>query len=190
MKKRKLVFLTAVLLMTIMISSTVTTEACKGKGKWKGKKVKVTVVTFNFDAMEFQNAPPDPARREWVDRHNILHIIGGAYYFYVAHEFFGPNSLVATTRVLKINTTTGNGRGIGRNLFTGVSFIPGFEGLDFEMSGYSRLYMENWYINGWARSRGTIGEYRILMNSEFGPVFENGNFVGTYLRGTISIFVK
>jgi hypothetical protein len=190
MKKRKLIFLTAVLLMTIMISSTITTDAYRGKGKGKAKKVKVTVVTFTFDAMEFQNAPPDPARREWVDRHDILHIIGGAYYFYVAHEFFGPNSLVATTRRLKIDTTTGNGRGVGRNYFTGVSFIPGFEGMDFEMGGFSRLYVENWYISGWARSRGTIGEYKIRMSSEFGPVFENGIFVGTYLRGTISIYIK
>jgi hypothetical protein len=28
------------------------------------------------------------------------------------------------------------------------------------------------------------------MNSEFGPVFENDVFVGTFLRGTITIYVK
>jgi hypothetical protein len=189
MKTRKLVLLTAILFMGIIVSSTVTTEAHRGRGKAKGKN-KVTVYTFQFNGMEYMNANPDPPRREWIDRNNILHIIGGAYYFYVAHEYFGLNSLVATTRVLRINLDTGFGRGIGRNYFTGDSFIPGFEGLVFEMKGFSRLYFEAGFINGWARSQGTIGEYRITMFSEFGPVFENGQFVGTYLIGTLRIYVK
>lgn len=187
MKTRKLVLLTAILLMGLVISSTITIEA---KGKLKNKKLKINVQTFYFDGMEYENADPDPPRKEWIDRKNILHIIGGAYYFYVAHEYFGLNSLICPTRVLRINLDTGIGRGIGSNIFTGVSYIPGFEGLEFEMRGISRLFVEDWYINGWARSRGTIGEYRITMDSEFGPVFEGGMFVGTYLRGTITIYVK
>lgn len=189
MKTKKLVLLTSLLLMTIMISSTVTTEACRGRGKGKGKG-KFTKYIFEFDGMEYQNAPPDPARREWVDDDGILHIRGGAYYFYVAHEYFGLNSLKATTRVLNIDLNTGLGKGVGRNYFTGVSFIPGFVNLNFEMRGFSRLYFEAGFISGYARSRGTIGEYKIRMNSEFGPVFEDGNFVGTFLRGTLIIYVR
>lgn len=189
MKTKKLVLLTSVLFMVIMISSTVTTEACNGRGRGKGKG-KYTKVVFEFDGMEYQNALPDPARREWVDEDGILHIRGGAYYFYVAHEYFGLNSLVATTRVLNIDLNTGLGKGVGGNYFTGVSFIPGFEDLDFEMGGFSRLYFEDGFISGWARSRGTIGDYKIRMVSEFGPVFEDGVFVGTFLRGTLTIYVR
>ena len=146
MKTKKLVLLTSVLFMVIMISSTVTTEASRGRGKGRGKG-KVTTFIFEFDGMEYQNAPPDPAKREWVDGNNVLHIIGGAFYFYVAHEYFGLNRLVATTRVLNIDLNTGLGKGVGKNYFTGVSFIPGFENLDFEMGGFSRLYFEYGYIS-------------------------------------------
>jgi hypothetical protein len=173
MKSKRIAFLSIIFLMGFLIVGTTTTEA--------------KFVKFYFDGMEYMTGeiPPD---KVWISEDLVMHIKGGAYIFYIAHEYFGLNTLIATTNILNIDLLTGLGEGNGGNYLTAVSFIPGFENLLIEMSGNSILKLDG-FIYGWATSQGTIGEYKIHMKSEFGPVFENGVFVGTFLRGTLKIFV-
>ena len=162
--------------MGLILGATLTTEA--------------KIVTFEFDGMEYYlyETPPD---KVWVDENSVLHIHGGAYFFEVAHYYFEDSLLMATTHVLNIDLITGLGTGNGGNYLTATSGIPGFIGLYIEIGGNSVLKMgADGFIYGWATSKGTIGNHKIMMKSEFGPDFDQyGNFVGTYLRGTIKIFV-
>ncbi len=177
MKAKKIAFLTVLCLMGLIFGGTMTTEA---------KHVK-----FTFDGYEFQlpdlEIPPD---KVWMDENFVLHIHGGVYFFEISHFYFEDGILEAPTKVLNIDTTTGLGNGNGGNIITATSAIPGFEGLEIYMEGNSVLKFEYGFIHGWATSKGTIGDYKIMMKGEFGPEFDQyGNFVATYLKGTLKIFI-
>ncbi|MCG3217135.1 MAG: hypothetical protein KAS63_10435 [Candidatus Heimdallarchaeota archaeon] len=175
MKLARKAILTIICLMGLILVGTLTAEA--------------KIERFNFDGMEYQFQSPDPADKEWIDEDLVLHLRGGAYYFELAHPFFVDGILIATTDVMQIDLTTGLGDGKGGNYLTAISNIPGYVGLDIELEGTSILKFEFGFIHGWATSKGTIGEHKLHLKAEFGPVFIGGNFIGTYLRGTLTIHI-
>ena len=175
MKTKKIALLTMLSLMGLILGGTLITEAKH--------------VIFTFDGYETYIGETIP-EKVWISDDGILHIKGGVYTFTIDHFFFIDGILEAPTHILNIDMSTWFGNGNGANIITATSGIPGFLDLPIYMEGNSILKMEYGYIHGWATSKGTIGDHKIMMKSEFGPEFDQyGNFVATYLKGTLKIFI-